>query len=660
VAIVRSDNDWTSDIYGIAIQSGMAFERPRSSTSSSYKPISDYAAIGDLRSLALVSRDGSIDWCCFPHFGAGSVFAAMLDSRKGGRFCVSPFGSSRCEQMYVDSTNVLQTSFTSSSGRLTITDLMPLRGDLKLDDDAPHQILRLLKCDNGEVDVSVEWSPRFDYARQQVRMELGAEGWIATGGEERMVLHGLDRGTIEDDFGPVLKATVHLKAGEKLPLIARWERTSTSSNNKFPTADEASAMVSETMDAWKRWAASCPSRTSETSRWAPHLVRSELVLKLLTYSKTGAIIAAPTTSLPEHVGGVRNWDYRFAWVRDASLTAHALISLGHQSEAFDFLCWIERTSKAWGKRDRGIHILFGVQGEADLEEFELDHLEGYKGSRPVRIGNGAYSQVQLESFGEVLNIACELVGRGVNLSKDLQSFLISVADMACESWDQPDQGIWEIRGELKHYVYTKAMIWMALDKAVRLHRLCGWQNDVRKWIEVREKVKAEVLDRGYDRELGCFVQAYGSKELDASNLRLPLMGLLPADDYRVQGTIDRTMERLMENGLVYRYLNDDSFPQGEGAFGLCTFWLVDALALSGRMDEARAIFENALSLGNHVGLFSEQYDAATGEALGNFPQAFTHVGLINSAINLSRAEGCEVTATPIKASEPKVEASPQA
>lgn len=635
---------------------------PHLQNSSSYKQISDYAAIGDLRSLALVSRDGSIDWCCFPHFGAGSVFAAILDSRKGGRFSVSPSDSSRCEQKYVDSTNVLQTSFTTSSGRLTITDLMPLRGDLKLDDGAPHQILRMLKCDDGEVDVRVEWSPRFNYARQQVRMDRVGEEWIATGGGERMVLHGLNCGQIEDEFGPVLKATVHLRAGEQLPLIARWESASTPSNNDFPTADEATSMVSETIDAWKRWAAHSPpiGTINETGRWMPHLVRSKLVLKLLTYSKTGAIIAAPTTSLPEHVGGVRNWDYRFAWVRDASLTAHALISLGHQSEAFDFLCWIERTSKAWGKRDRGIHILFGVQGEADLEEFELDHLEGYKGSRPVRIGNGAYSQVQLESFGEVLNIACELVGRGVKLSKDLQDFLISVADMACESWDQPDQSIWEIRGSMKHYVYTKAMIWMALDKAVQLHRLCGWQNDVGKWIEVREKVKAEVLSKGYDAELGCFVQSYGSKELDASNLRLPLMGLLPADDPRVQRTIDRTMEKLMENGLVYRYLNDDSFPQGEGAFGLCTFWLVDALALSGRLDEARAIFENMINLGNHVGLFSEQYDAATGEALGNFPQAFTHVGLINSAINLARAEELGATAVPMNAPEPRAEATPRA
>lgn len=629
---------------------------PSPPTSSPYAPISDYAAIGDLRSLALVSKDGSIDWCCFPHFGSGSVFAALLDSRKGGRFKVSPSAPSRSEQRYIDSTNVLQTVFTTSSGSLCVTDLMPLRGDLEEETDGPHQILRLLSCDDGEIDVSVEWSPRFDYARRPVRMERVAGDWIATGGDERMVLHGLDRGTVENELGPVLRASIRLRAGEKLPLMARWEPAASEPGPSFPTAEEAGDMIAETVEAWRCWAARCPAGRIDW-RLMPHLVRSELVLKLLTYSKTGAIVAAPTTSLPEAIGGVRNWDYRFAWIRDASLTAHALISLGHHREAFEFLCWIERTSKAWGRRDRGIHILFGVHGEAELEEIELDHLEGYKGSRPVRIGNGAYSQVQLESFGEVLNIACELVDRGISLSKDLQDFLVSVADMACASWQEPDQGIWEIRGEPKHYVYTKAMIWMALDKAVRLHRACGWRNDVRRWTAVQEKVKAEILDRGYDPELGSFVQSYGSKELDAANLRLPLMGLLPTDDIRVQGTIDRTMEKLTENGLVYRYLNDDSFPQGEGTFALCTFWLVDALALSGRMDEARAIFENVVNLGNHVGLFAEQYDAATGEALGNFPQAFTHVGLINSAVNLARAESLGAP-VPVKVPEPRVEATP--
>jgi GH15 family glucan-1,4-alpha-glucosidase len=498
----------------------------------------------------------------------------------------------------------------------------------------------------------VEWSPRFDYARGEVRIERVEGEWIATGGSERMVLHGVGDAMIEDECGPVLCASMRMKQGERLPLVARWERTTSEPAPSFPTVDEARDMVAETVDAWRWWAARCPAGRTDV-RWLPHLVRSELVLKLLTYSKTGAIVAAPTTSLPEAIGGVRNWDYRFAWIRDASLTAHALISLGHHSEAFEFLCWIERTSKAWGKRERGIHILFGVHGEAELEELELDHLDGYKGSRPVRIGNGAYSQVQLESFGELLNIACELVDRGISLSKDLQAFLVSVAELACESWKEPDQGIWEIRGQPRHYVYTKAMIWMALDKAIRLHRACGWKNSINEWIAVREQVKNEVLDRGYDRELGCFVQSYGSKELDAANLRLPLMGLLPPNDPRVQGTIDRTMERLTENGLVYRYLSDDSFPEGEGAFGLCTFWLVDALALSGRLEEARAIFEGVVGLGNHVGLFSEQYDAATGEALGNFPQAFTHVGLINSAMNLTRAEECAV---PMPMEEPALQA----
>ncbi len=640
-------------------------------TSGPYKPISDYAAIGDLRSLALVSRDGSIDWCCFPHFGGGSVFAALLDHRKGGRFLVAPPAMEGCEQRYIDGTNVLETRFTTASGRLTMTDLMPLRGDLEAHGgSSPHQILRLLSCQEGEVEVAVEWSPRFDYARRPVRMERTGEGWTAVDGNERMTLSGLDRGSVVDQFGPVLRGSLHLRKGEQLPLVTCWDMMeldgkpspsdpgSRSGQGDFLSREnEAGETVAATVEAWRRWVARCPVGRAEgwAGQWWPHLVRSELVLKLLTYAQTGAIIAAPTTSLPEHIGGVRNWDYRYAWIRDASLTAHALISLGHQNEALAFLCWIEKMSRAWGEGN-GIHILFGVLGEAELEEVELDHLEGYRGSRPVRIGNGAYTQIQLEGLGELLNIACELVSRGVSLAPNLQNFLISVADLACQAWKWPDQGIWEIRGEPRHYVYTKAMIWMALDKAIRLHQMCGWQNDVGTWTSVREAVREEVLRQGYDEELGCFVQSYGSRELDAANLRLPLMGFLPFQDPRVQGTIDRTLERLTENGLVYRYLNDDSFPRGEGAFGLCTFWLVDALTLSGRLEEARTIFEGMVGLANHVGLFAEQYDPATGEALGNFPQAFTHVGLINSAINLARAEGWKVPGmASMEAAKPKAE-----
>jgi GH15 family glucan-1,4-alpha-glucosidase len=610
--------------------------------------------------MALVSKDGSIDWCCFPHFGGGSVFAALLDSRKGGRFKVAPLEPQRCEQRYIDSTNVLETCFTTASGRLTMTDLMPLRGDLESwKNGSPHQILRLLSCSKGEVEVAVEWSPRFDYARLPVHMGRMPGAWTATGGRERMTLNGLDRGMIVDDFGPSLQGSIYLKEGEQAALVTRWDMikspdgqvsdltdagSRSERRNRVPRGEEAGEMVAATVEAWREWVARCPVAGMEgwAGQWLPYLVRSELVLKLLTYAKTGAIIAAPTTSLPEHIGGVRNWDYRYAWIRDASMTAQALISLGHQGEAFDFLCWVERISRAWGEGNNGVHIVFGALGEGELEEVELDHLEGYRGSRPVRVGNGAYTQIQLEGLGELLNIAFELVSRGVTLGANLQNFLISVADLACRAWRWPDQGIWEIRGELKHYVYTKAMIWMALDKAIRLHQLCGWQNDIGPWTKVKDEVRTEVLRLGYDRDLGSFVQSYGSQELDAANLRLPLMGFLPFKDPRVQGTINRTMEKLTENGLVYRYLNDDGFPPGEGAFGLCTFWLVDALTLSGRLEESRTIFEGMVRRANHVGLFSEHYDPITGETLGNFPQAFTHIGLINSAIYLARAEGRNV------------------
>jgi GH15 family glucan-1,4-alpha-glucosidase len=398
------------------------------------------------------------------------------------------------------------------------------------------------------------------------------------------------------------------------------------------------------VDTWRDWV-----RQGDAERrheWAgglrPQLARSELALKLLIHADTGAIAAAPTTSLPETIGGVRNWDYRFTWIRDASLTAQALMTLGHHQEATEFLLWVEHVSEARASRDSGIQIMYGLRGESELPEAELPHLEGYRGSRPVRIGNAAHSQLQLDIYGELLDSAYELARRGVELDGSLPGFLQAVADRAAGAWHRTDSGIWEVRGEPRHFVYSKLMAWVALDRASHLADRHSLPGDAARWRQERDRLRDDVLERGYNPEVGAFVQSYGSTELDAANLLIPLHELLPFDDPRVQGTIDRTLEQLTENGLVYRYRADDGLPGKEGTFGLCTYWLVDALALSGRLDEAWEIFEGMTGRANDLGLFAEQIDAESGEFLGNFPQAFTHVGLINSALYLAYAEGRQI------------------
>ncbi|MBA4160140.1 MAG: glycoside hydrolase family 15 protein, partial [Gemmatimonadetes bacterium] len=346
--------------------------------------------------------------------------------------------------------------------------------------------------------------------------------------------------------------------------------------------------------------------------------------------------------------GVRNWDYRYCWIRDASLTVQALIALGHETEALDFLLWSERVSQAKAEEGWHLQIMYGLDGETELDEVELTHLEGYRGSRPVRIGNGAAKQRQLDTYGELLNSAYELVRRGVELDPTMRTFLRSLADGACADWNEPDYGIWEVRGGAEHFTYSKLLVWLALDRAVHLSDIIGAdaEADVARWRDTRELVRTQILERGYDRETNSFVQSFGTRAPDAANLLIPLYELLPFDDPRVQGTIDRTLNELTENGLVYRYHADDGLPGPEGAFGLCTFWLVDALALSGRIDEAWHIFEGIAGRANHVGLLPEQFDAQSGGFLGNFPQAFTHIGLINSRIYLAHAEGKTIPGPP--------------
>jgi GH15 family glucan-1,4-alpha-glucosidase len=608
-----------------------------------YKAISAYGAIGNLRSVALVGNDGAIDWCCFPELDRGSVFAALLDHHQGGRFRLTIEGAETGEQQYLGDTNVLLTTFRQGQSTLQITDFMPLAGTIDgccgSESQAPAEIVRLLDCQEGEVTVELEWSPRLDYARADTSIAAWEGGWRAGAGDDSLSLIGPPAAAVHDEeHGPVVRARWSMRAGEQRAVITRWQDACPSEPGY------AQRVLKETVDVWHAWSRQQGAVACEqwAGSWKPLVMRSSLVCKMLTHAETGAIAAAPTTSLPEWIGGQRNWDYRFAWIRDASQTAQALVALGHSAEAIDLLRWMERVSEAHADQWE-LQIMYGLRGQEELPEQELSHLEGYRCSPPVRIGNGAADQFQLEVYGELLNTGYELVRRGEEMSPRVANFLRKVADHVVEVWKQPDYGIWEVRGEKQHFTYSKVMAWVAVDRALLLAKHHGLEGDVDVWTDTARQIRSDILENGYDPKRRAFVQAYGSQELDASNLRIPLMEFLPADDPRVQETIDRTLEELTENDFVYRYHADDGLEGEEGAFGLCTFWLVDALALSGRVEEAERIFAHLLAHANHVGLFAEQFDPSNGEFLGNFPQAFTHIGLINSALYLAWAQGREAS-----------------
>jgi pentatricopeptide repeat protein len=623
-------------------------------SASRYTPIEDYGAVGNMRSVALVSRRGSIDWCCFPRLDAGSVFAAILDHRRGGRFRVAPASAARGadeahgDQHYVKRTNVLVTRWDGGGARLSVTDFMPLDGRVPDDGEPPPAVLyRVLRCEGGSLDVALEWSPRFDYARASMTIEAGEGGYHAAAGDERLVLEGLPvHGRVEedDDGQPVLRATFTLSDGDVVPLLCRYVE-----DGARVRLEEWEERQHRTEHAWRQWLETRDEGQpcDFAGQWQPLVNRSGLAAKLVTYPKTGAIAAAATTSLPEEIGGVRNWDYRYAWIRDASFTAQAFVALGHRREAVQFLEWAENVSMQGGTEREKLHLMYSLYGETDLEEKELDHLEGYRESRPVRIGNKAAEQFQLDIYGELLSAAYELARLGVRIDELQWKFLTFVADQACSRWQEPDYGIWEVRAGKQHFVHSKLMAWVALDRAIRLADRFGLPGDVPRWRRTCDAVRASILEHGYDEERGAFVQYYGSQALDASNLVMSVVGFLPPDDPRIQSTIDRSLEELTENGLVFRYRpdqTDDGLPGHEGAFGLTTFWMIDALALSGRIDEARSMFDGMARRANHVGLYSEEIDPESGLFLGNFPQAFTHIGFVNSAVYIAHAEGRDIPA----------------
>jgi GH15 family glucan-1,4-alpha-glucosidase len=605
-----------------------------------YPPISDYAIIGNRHTCALVARDGSIDWCCVPHLDSPSIFAAILDARRGGRWRVAPAGEATATRSYMGPSAVLETEFRGAGGRLVLTDFLPIRRGRETEpSQSAPALVRRIRCVEGEIDVAVEWTPRPSYARADVELAWQGDAILAQAPESRLWLTGLPNDARTSLRAASATAILPLRGGEQLDLICGWGEPFA------PVAELAEQYLRATLEWWTRWAAECRIEPGADA-WADMVLRSGMVLKLLTNERTGAIAAAPTTSLPEEIGGIRNWDYRFCWVRDSSMIARAFVALGQPQDGVAFLSFLEQAAQQHRDPSR-IQIMYGLQGETRLTEYTLGHLDGYCDSRPVRIGNAAAHQRQLDVYGELLDAAYDLLRIGSPPGEQQWTWLTGIADYVCEIWKYKDRGIWEVRGPERHFTYSKLMCWVALDRALKIADELGWTGDTSRWRSERAAIRAAILEQGFDARRNTFVQSFSSPALDASNLLIPVLGFLPATDPRMLGTIDAVIRELTENGLVHRYLPDDApdgVGGGEGAFGICTFWLCNALTLAGRIEQAQELFTGMLARANDVGLYSEEIDPDGGIFLGNFPQAFSHIGLINTAHFLGRAlaSGSEV------------------
>ena len=589
--------------------------------------IADYALLGDCHSAALVSRDGSIDWACFPRFDSPAVFCRILDARRGGSFGVAPEGSFQSTRRYLEDTNVLVTTFTTPRGVLEVVDCMPVYpggGARGTHVGTRHALLRRVRCLSGEVRVRVVVSPRFEYGAFVPRPRLTS--WRTAelvGGADALWVTATHPLVARDD---ALRAKWMLRAGEEAWVEVAWtpsfvERSSEDAADR----DTFHQRLEDTLTFWRTWIARC----AYTGAHARAVRRSALTLKALTYAPTGALVAAPTTSLPEEPGGVRNWDYRYTWLRDASLTLISLLVLGYRDEADAFRHWLRRTSAG---RPEDVQIMYGIQGHRLLPEVELSHLAGHGGARPVRVGNGAVKQLQLDVPGELLEAAWLYVRAGGPMSRTNWAFLSGLVEEVCVRWRLPDQGLWEIRDEPRHFVHSKLLCWVALDRALRLARARGLPAPLSRWARERAALRRYLLECA---EGGWFPQARGLDAADASTLQIPALGFLPVAHPLVRRTVRVVRERLESDGLLYRYHARDGLAGGEGTFLLCSFWLVDVLAHAGEWDEAEAVLSRLLSLANDVGLYAEEAVPGTGEALGNFPQAFTHMALVSTCAQLS-------------------------
>ncbi len=584
--------------------------------------IEDYGLIGDLQTTALVGRDGSIDWACFPRFDSGACFAALLGAAEHGRWIVAPRTDSwEVGRRYRSRTLVLETDWETEGGAVRLIDFMPPRGT------APD-IVRIVEGLRGEVEMSSELVIRFDYGSTIPWVRRIEDGRIAVAGPDALCFR-----TPVENRGENLRTVGEftVSEGDRVPFVLTWYP----SNEQPPPAIDPEVALQETMDYWNDWSGQCTYR----GKWREEVHQSLVVLKALTYAPTGGIVAAPTTSLPEKLGGERNWDYRFCWMRDATLTLLAFINAGYLDEARAWRVWLLRATAG---DPSALQIMYGVAGERRLWEFRLDWLPGYEGSRPVRVGNAASEQFQLDVYGEVLDALHQGRIRELEVSKEAWALQRRLLGFLEHAWKEPDEGIWEVRGPRRHFTHSKVMAWVAFDRGVQAIERFDRPGPVERWREIRREIHREVCERGFDAELNSFTQSYGSKRLDASLLVIPLVGFLPPDDPRMVGTVTAIERQLVRDGFVYRYTPDeearsvDGLPPGEGAFLPCTFWLADNLALQGRVDEAQAIFQGLLDLRSDLGLLAEEWEPVARRQLGNFPQAFTHVALVNTAFNLDR------------------------
>jgi GH15 family glucan-1,4-alpha-glucosidase len=636
-----------------------------------YQPIENYGLIGNMHTISMVGMDGSIDWLCFPHFDSPSIFARILDDSKGGFFRIAPTRAGGRDdaaetrgadaithkQFYWPDTNVLVTRFLSPEGVAELVDYMPVLekggdGDHG-EDERQHRIVRRLTVVRGSMDFRLECRPAFDYARSPAQVEITDRGVLFHGTDLHLALSG-EPDFVEaragaaggtDGVPPGAVSDFHLKENESLTFVLHQIPEGAGCSPAVPE-EESEELFRHTVAYWRRWI----SKSTYKGRWREMVHRSALTLKLLTFEPTGAIVAAPTTGLPEGVGGERNWDYRYTWIRDAAFTLYGLLRIGFTEEAERFMAWIEARTHELNP-DGSLQIMYGLDGRHELTEQELGHLEGYKGSRPVRIGNGAYDQLQLDIYGELMDSVYLYNKYGAPISYDFWVQLRKLINWVVDNWKRTDEGVWEVRGGQQHFTYSKLMCWVAIDRGLRLADKRSFPADRDRWVATRDEIYEEIMREGWSDKRKAFVQSYGSTTLDASNLTMPLVFFVSPTDRRMLSTLDETLKPPQEGGLVsnsltYRYdvtTTQDGLAGEEGTFNICSFWLVEALTRAGRTDrkrleESRLMFEKMLGYANHLGLYAEE-TGPSGEALGNFPQAFTHLALISAAYNLDRALG---------------------
>ena len=601
-----------------------------------YPNIADHGLIGDLQTAALVTTDGTVDWFCVPRFDSPSVFATLLDADHGGYFRVGPDTDDYVtKQLYFPDTAILITRFMTPDGVGEVHDFMPVIEGRATE---RHRLVRHLHVVRGTMRFVIDIQPAFDYARKPHKLDVTDSGAVFEADGMELTLHaaglmldgdGKDPALTIERHGDGLRASRTLKAGQSGGVVLE----SMGGKPRKVTVAQLDRLERDTADFWRAWV----HKSTYTGRWRDMVTRSAITLKLMIYNPSGAPVAAPTTGLPEQVGGERNWDYRYTWIRDSSFSIYALLGLGYIDEARKFGAWMrQRGAEIKPGRDHPLNIMYRVDGSSDLVEEDLDHLEGWRGSRPVRIGNGAADQLQLDIYGEMLDAAYLGDLNGMEIYTEGWTQVSRLIDWLCDHWDQADEGIWETRGGRKNFTYGRFQSWIAFDRAIRMATHHGRPADLARWTKARDAVYQQILDKGWNSKVGAFTQHYDTTVLDSSLLMMPLQGFIPSQDPMWLSTLDAMDKELVSDSLVYRY-NPSASPDGlagdEGTFSLCTFWYVDALARAGRLDEARLTFEKMHTYANHLGLYSEEI-SSTGEQLGNFPQAFSHLALISAAINL--------------------------